>query len=111
MKSVFYFGEPAGITVPIGAHGGAREESNPDRNQPPTSLDPDISCPSLSAASISNQGRRRTQGWFVFALEIVSQSQVHVNFSFVQYRLWVGRSESVHMPNPVIWCHCFNSED
>ena len=56
MNSVFDFVEAADTTILIGPHGGAREESNPDRKQPPTSLDPETSWLPLSTG-ISNQGK------------------------------------------------------
>ena len=62
MNSVFYSVEPAGTIISIGAHGGVREESNPDRNQPPTSLGTDSNCPSLSAPIVTNQGKETNTG-------------------------------------------------
>ena len=57
-----YFVEPAGTTVPVEAHGGVREESNPDRNQPPTTLGTDSNWPSLSASIVSSQGKETNTG-------------------------------------------------
>ena len=55
-----YFVEPAGTIVPVRAHGGAREESNPNQHQPHISLDPENNWPPLST-DISDQGIHGTK--------------------------------------------------
>ena len=60
MNSVFYFVEPAGTTIPVRPHGGAREKSIPNQHQPHTSLDPETNWPPLSTG-ISNQGIHRKE--------------------------------------------------